>query len=402
MSKPAAGRPALAYAPLIVLLTALAALGMLSTNIYLPALPVIGQALQADADSVRLTLTVYLAVFAVCQLIAGPLSDRLGRRPVLVAGLLLFFAATLVCATAGSIETLIFGRALQAVGACAASVIGRAMARDLFDGPALGKALGLIMTGVAVAPGFSPLLGGLLQEGFGWRASFYAVAAVGSLILAIVLRALGETRPAATERPGVASAFASYGSLLASPAFLLPALATSCALGALFAFFAGAPGLFIAAYGQTPTEFGLTSGATVFAVFAGGFSAPRLMRRFGAMMAMRFGFLVLAGGGALLLALTVSAPGLWPAIAAIFVFLYGIGIVNPLTVAAALQPFPQRAGAASALIGALQMAGATIGTALVNLVPLDDLLRLPAAMLTMALLGLLIVLARPQPAIQSA
>lgn len=401
MSK-AAPDSKMAYAPLIVLLTALAAIGMLSTNIYLPALPVIGAALNADADTVRLTLTVYLAVFAVCQLIAGPLSDRYGRRPVLGFGLTLFFAATLVCATAQSIEMLILGRALQAVGACAASVIGRAMARDLFDGPSLSKALGLIMTGVAVAPGFSPLLGGLLQEGFGWRAPFYAVAVVGIVILAIVLVRLGETRPQTSPRPGIVGAFAAYGSLLSSPLFLLPALATTCALGALFAFFAGAPGLFIAAYGQSPTEFGLTSSFTVFAVFAGGYSAPKLMRRFGPAMAIRFGFMVLSLGGALLWAMTLSMPGLWPAIGATLVFLYGIGIVNPLTVAAALQPFPQRAGAAAALIGALQMAGATLGAALINLLPLPGLQPMPAAMLVMALLGLVSALPRPQPAVSPA
>lgn len=392
----------MAYAPLIVLLTALAALGMLSTNIYLPALPVIGAALQADADSVRLTLTVYLAVFAVCQLIAGPLSDRYGRRPVLGFGLVLFLAATLVCATAQSIEMLILGRALQAVGACAASVIGRAMARDLFDGAALSKALGLIMTGVAVAPGFSPLLGGLLQEGLGWRAPFYAVAIIAAVVFVIVFARLGETRPDHAPRPGISGAFAAYGSLLNSTAFLLPALATTAALGALFAFFAGAPGLFIAAYGQSPTEFGLTSSATVFAVFAGGWSAPKLMRRFGAGNAIRFGFLVLSLGGALLWAQTATLPGLWLAILATMVFLYGIGIVNPLTVAAALQPFPQRAGAAAALIGALQMAGATVGAALVNLLPLAGTEPMPAAMLVMALLGLVAALPRPQPAVSPA
>jgi len=401
VSKPAP-RPKMAYAPLIVLLTALAALGMLSTNIYLPALPVIGAALNADADTVRLTLTVYLAVFAVCQLIAGPLSDRFGRRPVLGFGLALFVAATLVCAAAQSIEMLILGRALQAVGACAASVIGRAMARDLFDGASLSKALGLIMTGVAVAPGFSPLLGGLLQEGFGWRMPFYAVALVGLVVFAIVFAKLGETRPADAPRPGIGGAFAAYGSLLANPLFLLPALATTAALGALFAFFAGAPGLFIEAYGQSPTGFGLVSSATVFAVFAGGWSAPKLMRRFGAAQAIRFGFLVLSLGGALLWAHGPALPGLWPAIGATLVFLYGIGIVNPLTVAAALQPFPQRAGAAAALIGALQMAGATLGAALVNLLPLPGTQPMPVAMLLMALLGLVVALPRPQPAVSPA
>lgn len=395
------------YAPLIILLTALAALGMLSTNIYLPALPVIGAALRADADTVRLTLTVYLAVFALCQLIAGPLSDRYGRRPVLGFGLALFVAATLVCATAQGIEMLILGRALQAVGACAASVIGRAMARDLFDGAALGKALGLIMTGVAVAPGFSPLLGGVLQEGFGWRMPFYAVAVVGLIVFVIAFTKLGETRPPIQQGPdaprlGIGGAFASYGSLLASPLFLLPALATTAALGALFAFFAGAPGLFIETYGQSPTGFGLVSSATVFAVFAGGWSAPKLMRRFGAAQAIRFGFLVLSLGGALLWAHGPAMPGLWPAIGATLVFLFGIGIVNPLTVAAALQPFPQRAGAAAALIGALQMAGATIGAALVNLLPLPGAEPMPAAMLVMALLGLVVALPRPQPAVSPA
>lgn len=386
----------MAYAPLIVLLTALAALGMLSTNIYLPALPVIGEALHADADTVRLTLTVYLAVFAVCQLIAGPLSDRYGRRPVLVAGLVLFFLATLVCATAQSVDILIAGRALQAVGACAASVIGRAMARDLFDGASLGKALGLIMTGVAVAPGFSPLLGGLLQQALDWRAPFYAVAVTGIVILGIVLVWLGETRPADAPRPGIGAAFAAYGGLLSSSLFLTPALATTAALGALFAFFAGAPGLFIAGYGLSPTEFGLISSFTVFAVFAGGYSAPKLMRRFGPFMAMRFGFAVLVSGGALMLVHVQAIPGLWPAIAATLVFLFGIGIVNPLTVAAALQPFPQRAGAAAALIGAMQMAGATLGAALVNLLPLPGQQPMPGAMLVMALLGLLAVMRQPQ------
>ena len=395
-------KAAISYGPLIALLTALAALGMLSTNIYLPALPVIGAALHADADAVRLTLTVYLAVFAVCQLVAGPLSDRYGRRPVLVFGLALFFGATLICAMAQTVEMLIIGRALQAVGACAASTVGRAMARDLFDGAALGKALGLIMTGVAVAPGFGPLLGGLLQEGFGWRAPFYAVAGFGIVILAIVLWRLGETRPETTHRPGIAGAFTAYGGLLSQAQFLRPAFATTCALGALFAFFAGAPGLFIAAYGQSPTEFGLTSSFTVFAVFAGGYSAPRLMRRFGASMATRFGFLVLSIGGALLLGHLAAAPGLWPAIGATLVFLYGIGIVNPLTVAAALQPFPQRAGAAAALIGALQIAGATLGAALVNLLPLPGLQPMPAAMLLLALFGLLSTLPRTQPVAQPA
>lgn len=401
MTRPEAGHR-LSYGPLIALLTALAALGMLSTNIYLPALPVIGEALRADADRVRLTLTVYLAVFALCQLVAGPLSDRYGRRPLLLAGLVLFVGATLVCAMALDIGMLILGRALQAVGACTASVVGRAMARDLFDGAALGKALGLIMTGVAVAPGFGPLLGGLLQEGFGWRAPFFFVAAFAGAVALLALIALDESRPPATQRTTLVGVFGGYGALLGSAVFLRPSLATSCAIGALFAFFAGAPGLFIAEYGQSPIGFGLVSGATVFAVFAGGYLAPKLMRRLGPSVAARLGFAILAGGAALMLLQVSVWPALWPAIGVVMVFLLGIGIVNPLTVAAALQPFPQRAGAASALIGAMQMAGATIGAALVNLLPASGQQAMPAAMLAMALIGLAVTLRRRQATAQPA
>jgi DHA1 family bicyclomycin/chloramphenicol resistance-like MFS transporter len=390
----------LGYGATIVLLTALAALGMLATNIYLPALPAIGVALQASAESVRLTLTVYLAAFAVCQLIAGPLADAHGRRPVLLVGLALFALATLVCALAPDIETLIAGRSLQAIGACAASVVGRAMARDLFEGAALGKALGLIMTGVAVAPGFGPLLGGLLQEAFGWRLPFFFVAGFGAAVLAATLMTLGETKPEGRRPFSPRHVLRDYGLLLGKPSFLLPALATTCAIGALFAFFAGSPALFIAQFGLSPSQYGLVSAGTVFAVFAGGYTAPRLVGRIGPLWATRFGFVALALGAALLL-MPTGAPLLWPAIGAILVFLFGIGIVNPLTMAAALQPFPQHAGMAAALIGALQMAGATFGTALVNLLPLAAAQAMPTAMLLLALLGLASMLTQPKPALQS-
>ncbi|HEX6980759.1 MAG TPA: multidrug effflux MFS transporter [Alphaproteobacteria bacterium] len=392
----------LGYGITILLLTVLAALGMLSTNIYLPAMPVIGQALHADAAGVQLTLTVYLAAFAAAQLIVGPLSDRYGRRPVLLAGLVLFIAGTAACLLAAGIATMIGGRMLQALGACAASVVGRAMARDLFEGAALGKALGLIMTGVAVAPGFGPLLGGVLQEAFGWRSAFAFVALVGAAVLAAVLAGISETRPAATVRPTAATIAGGYGLLLSTGAFLIPALATTAAIGALFAFFAASPAVFIEAFGLSPIGYGLVSAGTVFGVFAGGYAAPRLMRRAGAMPSIRIGLILVLGGAALLWLADRNGGDLAGAILALLVFLFGMGIVNPLAVAAALQPFPQRAGAASALIGALQMAGAAAGAALVSLLPLPAIEAMPAAMFAAALLGLIGAIRQPAAAAQTA
>ena len=188
----------------LLTLAGLSALATLSTNILLPALPAMAQPLGSDAAGLTAAvLGVFLAVFALAQLIVGPLSDRVGRRPVVLGGLAVFVAGTLLCAAADGLAPLLAGRAIQAAGAAAASVLARAVARDRFEGPPLAALLGRIMVVMAAAPGFSPLLGGLIQAGWGWRMLFLALVLAGLVLALAYARVVGETLPAGrrTRRP---------------------------------------------------------------------------------------------------------------------------------------------------------------------------------------------------------
>jgi MFS family permease len=171
------GPPVMAHpAAVVPVLAALSALGTLATNILLPSLPGIGASLHVSTAATTQLITIFLGIFAVGQLVVGPLSDRYGRRIPVLIGFAAFVIGSVVCAVATELPVLLFGRVIQAAGACATSVLSRAIARDLFSGAALAKTLTLITIAMATAPGFSPLLGGTLDHVFGWRSSFYFVA----------------------------------------------------------------------------------------------------------------------------------------------------------------------------------------------------------------------------------
>src|SRR3954470_6365661 len=177
----------------IAVLAALAATGTLATNILLPSLPQMAASLKVSSAAVTSAITIFLAVFAVGQLAAGPISDRYGRRWPVLIGFAVFFAGSIWCARATDLPSLLTGRVIQAAGACTTSVLSRAIARDLFSGAALGRAMALIMIAMAAAPGFSPLLGGALDHLLGWRSEFAFVglfAALSALAYGLVL---GET-----------------------------------------------------------------------------------------------------------------------------------------------------------------------------------------------------------------
>lgn len=374
---------------LLALLTALSAFGMLATNLYLPSLPSLARTLGTDARGAQATLSVFLAGFAVAQLIAGPLSDRYGRRPVLLAGAALYAAASALCGMAQSLDAMLAFRVVQAIGACAGTVLVRAILRDLYQGPALTRAFAIITTFMAAAPGFSPLIGGVIETGWGWRANFIAIAVFAALAGLAAWRWIGETNRHPISGLSPAAMARDYLLLLVRPAFIGPAAAVALALGGLFAYFAATPALFVGQLGLTPAQFGLIPAGTVPAVFLGGALAPGLARRLGERTAIFLALALMMAGGALMTVLFMTQPpGLVMAIAPFVLFLLGLGLVNPLATAAAVRPFPHHAGTASALIGFLQMAAGTLTTLTSTLLPLPSNLALPVTILACAVLGI--------------
>ena len=353
---------------LIALLAALAAIGALSTNIILPAFPAIAASLGIPSSQLGLTLSIFFVVFAFGQLLVGPLSDRYGRRRLVIGGLLVFAAGSVVCALASDLSSLMLGRAVQAAGVCAASVLARAIARDLFEGESLARVLSMVIVAMAAAPGFSPLLGGLAQQSIGWRMSFLGVGALGVALALWYAVRLPETHPPSRRAPLALGAVArGYAVLLLDGRFLRPAISVACVIGALYAFFTAAPIILLGQMGLSTLGLGIFFAATVPVVFAAGLAAPRLARRWGAARTARAGSMLALAGGALLWALGASAEyRLAPFIASLCVFLVGMGMVNPLSTAMSLAPFGAQAGTASAMLGFLQMIGAALGATLVT------------------------------------
>tara|TARA_Y100000758_G_scaffold10780_1_gene8165 strand:+ start:124 stop:1308 length:1185 start_codon:yes stop_codon:yes gene_type:complete len=372
----------------LVLLSGLAAVSTLSTTIILPSFPAMASALQAAPQDMALTLSSFFLVFAAGQLVVGPLSDRYGRKPLILGGLLLFILGSLLGAVATDLGTMVAARVIQATGVCAASVLARAVARDLYDGPLLAKALAFIMVAMAAAPGFSPLVGSLIDSQLGWRSSFVLVATVGALLALSYALVLGETHaPSARSSATPGSVVAGYLHLLGDRRFALPAMAVSLVIGGLYAFFASAPAIMIDGMGYNSVQLGLFFAATVLVVFSAGILAPRLAQRWGAaQIALAGSLLALTGGVAQVL--LYEGQTLATFSLAICLFLAGMGLINPLGTAITLQPFGDRAGLASALLGFLQMAIAALGTWLISALTLPPALTLGALLSASALCAL--------------
>src|SRR4051794_10237838 len=345
----------------IAVLATLAAIGTLATNILLPSLPQMAASLHVTTAEVTASITVFLAVFAVGQLAVGPISDRYGRRIPVLTGFVVFIAGSIWCGLAADLPSLLIGRVIQAAGACSTSVLSRAIARDLFSGAALGRAMALVMIAMAAAPGFSPLLGGALDHTFGWRSEFAFLgifAAIGALAFGTVL---GETHDSRRIPLNPLAIARNYVGLIADRRFLIPAATVSLIMGGLFAMFSTAPRVLIEGMQFTPIQLGLFFAGTVLIVFAAGMLATKLAPRFGLDRSIQLGLLLAGTGSIAILLVSMFNPTFLPFLAAMSVFLLGMGIVNPLGTAQALSPFGDKAGAASALVGFWQMMTAAIG-----------------------------------------
>lgn len=375
-----------------VLLTALVAIGPLSTDMYLPALPQMTQALVADVGTVQLTLSVFLAGFAVAQLLYGPLSDRFGRRPCLLAGIGLYVVASGASALATDIESLIAARFVQAVGACAGPVIGRAMVRDVHTPERGARMLAYIGSAMATAPLIAPSLGAVLTVRFGWNSIFVALTATGVVLLLAAAALMPETnRQLDAEATRPSRMLERFRLLLRSKTYVAYTTANACVFGGLFAFISGSSFVFIDFLG-VPTEwFGACFGTAVAGYIVGTALTGRLVMRIGIRPMLRAGALLAGLAGGILAGLA------WTGIASVaailvpmFAYMIGMGIAMPTAMAGAIGPFPHMAGAASALLGFVQMSvAALVGLAVGQW---DDGTQIPMTTAT-ALMGLGVLVA---------
>ena len=372
----------------IAVISVLTAMGTLATNILLPSLPNIAISLNVTSAAVTSAITVFLAVFGLGQLLVGPLSDRYGRRWPVLIGFAVFFAGSVWCGLATDLPNLLIGRVVQATGACATAVLSRAIARDMFSGAALARAMAAIMIVMTAAAGFSPLLGGALDHSLGWRAEFALVAAFSAVSAVAYGIFLGETHNSIRTPLNPVAIGKTYAVLIGDRRFGLPATTSSLIIGGMFSMFSAAPRLFIEALHFTPMQLGLFFVGTAFIVSAAGMLATRLAPRYGLDGPIRAGLCATAASSLAILLISMISPTFLPFLGAMCVFLLGMGVVSPLATARALSPFGEKAGAASALLGFLQMMIAAIGVWLAATVSREAMLALGVVMSAFSLLAL--------------
>jgi MFS transporter, DHA1 family, multidrug resistance protein len=383
---------------LVLILGGLSAFGPLSMDMYLPGLPSLTRDLGASASTGQLTLTGCMLGIAAGQLFVGPLSDILGRRRPLLAGLVGYIFASLACAVAPSIGALIVLRFIQGTLGGAGVVIARAVVRDLFSGRAAARMFALLMAVMGVAPVFAPLIGGQALAVTSWRGIFVVLAAIGIPLLIATAMWLPETLAAERRHGGGLNAtLRTFGRLLHDRSFVVPATSFSLACAVLFAYIAGSSFVLEDVYGVSPQAFSL-----VFAVNSAGLVGMsqlggRLVGRVGAEALLRYGLLGVAGGSVAAFVVTISHAGLIPLLLSLFVTVSFDGLVFPNATAVSLEGQEGVLGSASALLGMGQFGIGALIAPLVGVAGSHD--ALPMAVLIgvcgVAALAVNLVFTRP-------
>ena len=375
----------------IAVICAFAAIGPLATNIFLPSLPAIAADLHVTSALATSAISIFLGVIAVGQLIVGPLSDRFGRRIPMLAGLCIFVIGTIWCVFASDLPNLLIGRSIQAAGACTGLVLARAIARDLFDGQALAKAMAFITIATAAAPGFSPLLGSVFDHFLGWRSEFVFVAIFAICALLAYATLIGETNWSANGSVNPLAIAGSYLGLIRDARFLAPARTAGLTMAGLFAIFSAAPRVLLEHYGFAPVTLGLMFASVVVLVLVSSMLAPKLSAALGHYRATLIGLgFNVAGAVALVVVALVAKDSFPPFLVSAATFLFGVGIVSPLASAAALSPFADKAGITAALFGFTQMGGAACGAMLAAIVSSDPALGLAIVLVVASPLAMIL------------
>lgn len=354
---------------LTALLAIITAIGPLATDMYLPVLPIIRQALGATTAQTQATLSAFLIGLAAAQLFYGPVSDRRGRRPILLFGLGLFSLGSLACAMAPSIEWLIGARIVQALGGAGSVVLARAMVRDAYEGARAGRELSRMGSIMALVPAVAPLLGAFVAALFGWRAVFVFMALAGPALATAVYAKLPETlkEPLAT-RFSLRAMLADFRAIGRSRAFRFYALIASFSFAGFFCFLSGASFVLQGVYKMSQAGFSAAFGLTVLGYIAGATLAQRIVMRIGIDATLRAGVLILVPVSALMLALVwLGIGGAWAIVLTMPLYQIGFGLILSQCNAGAMMPFGAMAGSASSLFSVTQMGLSALVGSLVGL-----------------------------------
>ena len=346
----------------------LSAIGPFAIDMYLPALPSIGQSLGASMAAVQASLMAFFISLGVGQLIYGPLSDMIGRKPPLYFGLLLFAAGSIGCALAPDIQTLVVLRFIQGLGASAGMVIPRAVVRDLHTGHDAARLMSLLMLVFSVSPILAPLVGSLLIESLGWRSVFWAVTVAAMLGLVLLATSLNETRPVAERaNSNVHSALQGYGVLLRDRHFLGLVFIGAFGISSFFAYLANSSFVLIDHYGLSPRQYSFAFAANAAAFIGVSQFTGRLSARFGLVPVVRIAVTGYAAVMLLLLACNLANMDQLPLMLALLFVGFGfLGLVVPTTTVLALDNHGNIAGTASALMGTLQFVTGAVVMAIVG------------------------------------
>lgn len=353
-----------------LLLGALSMVSALAVDMSLPAFPAMEAALTTSADRVQLTISAYLLGYAAGQLFYGPLSDRYGRRPMLLMGMAIYTVSAFLCALAPTIESMVALRLLQGLGGCVGVVITRAAVRDHFSGSALAQILSSITAVQAFGPLLAPVIGGVLTSQLSWRWIFIVQGSFAAIVFVTTWRGFAELSRSLDPfaiRPR--HLLANYCTFFANPRCIGYALVSACIFGGLFVVLSASPFVLIQLYGLSSEAYGVFFSASVSGYMLGAFANRRLMRRgIRANALLRWGLAVsLAAAGAMLFCAALRWGGTAGIMVPYFVYCIALSLVQPNAVAAAMEPVPHMAGTGASLMGAIQMSSGALSGYLVNL-----------------------------------
>ncbi len=350
-------------APPMWLLVLITISGTMAMHMFVPALPAAARALGSTAGQMQMAISIYIIGLAAGQLCYGPLSDALGRRPLLMTGLALYTAGSIAAALAPGLGTLLVARLVQALGGCAGLALGRAIVRDTTSSESAIRELALLNLMIMIGPGLAPMAGGAISAAAGWRAIFVLLAIVGAATLAFTWRLLPETaRPGG--RLGMRALVGDYRSLLSSPRFVGFALGGGSATTCVYAFLSAAPFIFINELHEPVQRVGMYSGLMVLGMAAGNGATSVLARRVAASRLLRVGNTLSLASGLVLLAIVLTGHlTLLSTLGVMLFFTCGCGMTSPSALAKAVSVDPRLTGSAAGLYGCTQMAIGAICTA---------------------------------------